>query len=280
MITNLLLSISILFLLTTGALISEHCGILAVFLDGLINLSAFLFYLFCYYTDVPILAFIVSILICIILTFLISLFTEKFNANPFITGLALNLLCQGIITITSNVLFKSQGVLSNAKVLVYSKASLYKYFGIGLCFVFSIALLVILKKTKYGLQTQIVGYNEKILLAQKINTKKLRITSWVIAAFCASFVGCLLTGRFSSFIPNISSGQGWIALAAVFLAQKKTSRIIFSVILFSISIYISSILQGTISLSVITPTMLLSLPYLVALLFFIFSNQKKNIREE
>lgn len=278
MIENILLSVSILFLLTTGALVSEYCGILAVFLDGIINLSAFLFYLFLTLSNNVFFAFCLAITTTCSLTFLISLFTEKFNANPFITGLALNLFCQGIITLLSNIVFKTQGVLTNIE--IFTNTRIYRLSGIILCFIFSLIILLILKKTKYGLHTQIVGYNGKILTSQKIDVKKLKIISWIIAAFCASFVGCILTGRFSSFVPNISSGQGWIALAAVFLAQKRISRIIIADLLFAISIYISSVLQGTMSYSNISPTMLLSLPYLIVLLFFVFSKQEKDIHEE
>ena len=39
-----------LLLIATGTLFSELCGILAVFCDGIVNLGAFLFFLFTYLT--------------------------------------------------------------------------------------------------------------------------------------------------------------------------------------------------------------------------------------
>ena len=59
-ILNILVSSVPLLLASAGALISEYAGVLAVFIDGIINLSAFLTFLFAYYTGSTFVACLLS----------------------------------------------------------------------------------------------------------------------------------------------------------------------------------------------------------------------------
>ena len=73
-----------LLLIATGTLFSELCGILAVFCDGIVNLGAFLFFLFTYLTQNIFLGILLSLFFCCFFIYTISLLTEKTKANPFL----------------------------------------------------------------------------------------------------------------------------------------------------------------------------------------------------
>ena len=97
-----------LILCSLGALYSEFAGVLALFLEGMICLSGFLFFLFSTLTQNVVLGFILSIISGSLITFLISLAIEKFKANYFIAGTATNLLFASIISCLSSIFFKTR----------------------------------------------------------------------------------------------------------------------------------------------------------------------------
>ena len=75
--SDILFSSVPLILASLGALFSEYAGILAVFMDGVINFSAFLTFALYAGTSNIFVSVILSILICVLMIFLFALITEK-----------------------------------------------------------------------------------------------------------------------------------------------------------------------------------------------------------
>ena len=84
--------------------------------------------------------------------------------------------------------------------------------------------------------------------------------------------GCFLPLRISSFVPNISSGRGWMALAIVFFGRKKILRIAFAVIIFCGTDYFATYIQNYIP--TIPSSFVLALPYLVIILLMALDKKK------
>ena len=133
-----------------------------------------------------------------------------------------------------------------------------------------------LKTSKIGLYIRITGTNPDVLQAKGVNVALLRIASWSIAAFFASLTGIILSLRLSSFVPNIASGIGWTALAAVFLGKKNTATVIVAVCIFAIAQYGANNLQNISTLQAIPSFILLALPYFTALFLILIAPQKVN----
>jgi simple sugar transport system permease protein len=278
---NLLFSIFItaapLILIGTGALISEYTGTLAVFIDGIINLGSFLCFLFVVQTGSATIGILLAIIICTIIVFILCFFTIYTKANPFLTGLSINFLSTGVISFLSQHIFKTTSVLSepsnifNAHTFFISNTSFTIF-----AWIISIAILLLIQKTAWGTHLRISGSDPEVLEARGLSTLQYKLTSWSIAAALAAFAGCIYTFRLSAFVPNISSGRGWIALSAVFIGRKKGWGTLTVLVLFAIVDYAATALQGT-EICNISPTLLLSLPYIAALILFIFQpNTKKN----
>ena len=113
-ILNILVSSVPLLLASAGALVSEYAGVLAVFIDGMINLSAFLTFLFAFWTGSVTAACLLAAFCAIIVALLASYYTEKTKANPFVTGIVLNLFSSGFTSVCSSLVFRTKGVLSPA----------------------------------------------------------------------------------------------------------------------------------------------------------------------
>jgi simple sugar transport system permease protein len=138
-------------------------------------------------------------------------------------------------------------------------------------FVFIILCAVLLQKTKTGRRLRITGSDPDVLFERGISPSYYRTISWIISGFFASLAGIFLVLKVSSFVPNISSGRGWIALAVVFLGRKKSIGIILAVLVFAGAEFLSNNLQG----SSVPSGLLIALPYAAALLLFILIPSKK-----
>ena len=291
-----------LLLASTGALVSEYSGAMAIFLDGLITLSAFFCFAFTIWTKSFLLGIFLAIFAGLSFTALMALLIEKLNANRFLAALALNLIYASLSTTFSSIFFGTRGVLTNqAFVFMPEKARLITNFFAYLVF---LCIYLLLKHTKTGLYIRICGSDPQVLHAKGINifkiigNKKLellilllpfigliflligginifkiRLYAWIIAAALGSCAGCIMSIRLSSFVPNISSGTGWTALAAVFLAKKNTAAIAGAVLAFSLTQYGANNLQNIEAFKSLPPSFLLSLPYISALLLILFFPQ-------
>ena len=254
---------------TLGALSTEYAGVLAVFMDGAINLSAFLCIAVTAATGSPLAGFAAATVGTVLFVLIAAIFTEITGANPFLSGLSLNLFAMGITSLFSVVLFGTRGVvpLSDSFFLAFIRPSSF------FIAAFSAILFYIgLKTTRVGLNLRITGSSAQVLIAKGIQPAKYRIFSWGIAAFFAACAGSTLSLSLGAWVPNISAGRGWTALAAVYLGYRNPLGCIAAVLVFAGAGYMANILQGT---GLIPASLLLGLPHALALLVFIFSPVKK-----
>ncbi|MCR4742988.1 MAG: ABC transporter permease [Treponema sp.] len=260
-----------LLLCSIGALYSEYAGRLALFMEALITFSGFLTYTFTIYTGSPIIATLLSLLLSMLVIFTASLLVEKFKANPFISALALNLLLGALTTLLSSKLWGNRGVLTSEEFQfsvnsVRVTCVIISFITIGLGLIF-------LRYTKAGLYLRISGSDPEVLRAKGVKTLNYRILSWTMAALFSSLAGSFLVFRISSFVPNISSGRGWMALAAVYLGKKKAWKISLSIFIFCLADILATYLQNYIPQ--IPSAILLSLPYFIMLLLIVFDRKNK-----
>ena len=276
--TEILIISTPLLLISLGTLFSELCGILAVFCDGIINLSAFLFFLFAYLTGNIFVSILITILFCCLFIFLISLLTERTKANPFLIGLSINLFTTGFIQILSKTIFNTQGVLDLPQILTPAIQIQTRIFGTIFAYGISILIFIFLKYTPQGICFRITGTSKKLLVEQGKNPTTYKVLSWQIATCFSCIAGIILTLRISSFVPNISSGRGWLALAAVLAGQKKILGIVISILVFSTFEYLATTLQG--SIGFIPPSIMITLPYLVAIIAFLLLPSSLSVHEQ
>lgn len=262
MILNLLASACPLILCSIGALFSEYAGVLALFLEGLISFSAFTVFTVAFFTGSTFLGFVASVIICVAYVFVLGLIIEKMKGQMFIAAISMNLLFSALISLFSNLVFGTRGVLT-------SSPFEFDVVHVQIFTIFFTVFLVaggilFLRKSKLGLYIRVTGPNPDVLLAKGVNPLYCRLAAWSFSAIYGAIAGGLLVVRLSSFVPNISSGRGWMALATVFLGNKNPKKIIFAVFIFCMADILSSNIQNLIP--AIPSSIILSLPYVVVLL--------------
>lgn len=261
MILGLAASACTLFLIAAGALYSEYAGRLALFLDAVINLSAFLFFTLASATGNMIFAFFAAVVISSLTVYASALLTEYLKADPFVAAIALSLIIEGTITAISVNIFGTRGVLISEK-FIFPRADV-RLTAAVVCAALSAFLIIFLKTSVKGLYFRIAGTDSAVLEARGINSASYKCAAWLVTAFCASSAGCFYAAEISSFVPNIAGGRGWIALVLVFLGRKKPLYIAAAALFFAAAEYSASYLPN--ALPNIPPALLISLPYLAAL---------------
>ena len=264
-----------LILCSIGALFTEYAGCLALFLDGLVSFSAFLFYTFTVLTGSPVAGALLACLGAAVMTLGFSAVVERGGngrgiggsggTNRFIAAIAMNLLFGALTSCLSWAFFGTRGVL--AADFFRFQAGTARAVAILVTTGFVAIAIIFLRYSRPGLYIRITGSDADVLKAKGVNPAHIRTLSWTLASLYGSAAGCILAARLSSFVPNISSGRGWMALAAVFLGKKKPLRIVAAVLIFCLADIFSANIQNYIT--GIPSSLLISLPYLVSLLLIL-----------
>ena len=256
-----------LILCSMGALYSEYAGILALFIDGTVSFAAFLTYAFTLATGNPVLGAFISAITTTVTIFCFTILIERFKANKFIAAMALNLLFSALPSCFSSILYKTRGVLTSPEFVFNIQA--VKISSIIVTAVIITLAVLFLTKSKYGLYLRVTGSDSDVLMTNGINPMNTRIMSWCFASLFSSVAGSLLTFRISSFVPNISSGRGWMALCAVFIGKKKPLRIIIAVLVFCFADFFAANIQNV--LPQLPSSVYISFPYLLIFLIVLFN---------
>lgn len=256
-----------LVLVTLGALCSEKAGRMVFFIDGLVTISAFIFYSSLYKTGNIFGSALICVMIPLLFVFLVSLVVEKLKFDSFIASLAENVFLLSLVSVISVLLFKTRGVLSFEK--INFSQSEFKLTSISIGIIFIILSALFLFKTKAGLYLRITGSDSEVLLSAGVKPKTFRILSWMIASVLSSLAGIILVVRLSSFVPGISSGIGWICLAIVFLGKRKYALCVIYAFVFGVAQFLSNNIQNVEVFKNLPSALLLSMPYLIVIVFML-----------
>ncbi|MBQ2601305.1 MAG: ABC transporter permease [Treponema sp.] len=267
-----------LLLITVGALISEYAGRLAMFMECIISLGGFLCYCFTIATKNAFLGVLISTLISTGLTVGIERISTRLKANMFLSSLSMNMIFAALTTLLSSVIFGTRGVLYSEG-FSFPQTSTRTVTSI-ICFAVSALLIAFLKLTGPGLKLRITGSDPDVLESRGVSPDRYRCISWILAAACGSLAGGFYTLRLSSYVPGMSGGRGWTALAAVFLGRKHPAFVVVAVTVFAAADFASSNIQNIPGLSSLPSSILLALPYIVSIILIIAVPQKKDILQK
>jgi simple sugar transport system permease protein len=228
------------------------------------SIGAFFTYCFMVKTGSVFISCFLSALICAALGFLTAAFVQVSNANPFITGLALNLAADGLTATLSRLWFGTSGVLRSAGLFANNIGFAQTPFIVAaaLCFLLSAFLVY---ETRFGLRLRASGLSTQAVEERGIHPARYRVAAWTIAAMLAGVGGACLTLRVGAYTPGGVSGRGWIALAAVYLGFRRMWGLALASFVFAAVERAGITLQTIRSLP---PTALLGIPSALALAFY------------
>ena len=271
-ITSTVVIMTPFLLAAIGGAFSAISGLLNIALEGLMLNAAFFAIVFTNLTGSLFLGILGAIVTTLLLTALFATVSFKFKANIFICGLATNFLAIALSIVLANAFYGVTGsiqfpgmprlvpinipILENIPILgnILSGHNAIVY----VSWLLLVVAAVVINRTPFGMRLRAVGINEKAATAIGINAKRIQFTALLISGFTCALGGAVLSLTLGAFVPNVTSGRGWIALVIVYLGRMKPLGILIGSVVFGFVDYISNNLQAT---SNIPSGLLLSLPF-------------------
>jgi len=116
--------------------------------------------------------------------------------------------------------------------------------GFFYCMVIFVALVSFaLFKTRYGLHVRAVGEHPQAAATVGINVARVRYVNVVLGGAIAGIGGVAFMASQGQFIPDYTSGFGYIALAAMIFGRWRPSGAVVASIIFGMTVYLAANLQ-------------------------------------
>jgi simple sugar transport system permease protein len=269
-----------LLLAALGGLFTEVSGMLNIALEGLLLTGAFAAVAAAHYTGSLVLGLAAAVLASLLLSAVLAWVTLNLKSNVFITGLASNLFAAGITVVLSQRLFLTRGVVAPAALPRFSRPSLpllgdipvisdilsgHSYL-VYLSWALLIFAWLVLYRTPFGFRLRACDKHSRALVSLGLKPDAYRFTAFLVSGFTCGLGGAFLSLNLGVFVPNMSSGKGWIALVVIFLGGRKPLGILFAAFVFGLTEAFSNYSQGILNIPV---DFILAFPYIFTLLVMV-----------
>jgi simple sugar transport system permease protein len=260
MIAQILQGAALLAIVALGGLLAERSGVLNIGLEGLITFGAFAAIAFDAAGAPAGVSIAAAALVGIVPAILFALFVLRFGANPFIVGLALNLLAAGSVALVSELAFGTRGAIAIHTGTISITA-------VTVCaIVVTVVTYLFLYHTVHGVRLRIAGEQSDRLVLNRISPSTYRAAGIVASGAFSALAGALLVYRVGVYLPNISAGRGWIGLVVLFLGYRRPLGVAVAALFFAA---MEALAVGAQAVIGVPPTILLALPYLLTLVAFV-----------
>ena len=271
-----------LFFAACGGLFTSLAGTLNIALEGLLLIGAFSSLSVFYFSGNIIASVTAAVMSAMILSALHAFAAFKLKANFFISGIAVNLFSGGICVVLSDKIFNTRGVVvlrtvNNVNPLsagLYNTQNLFIWYVIFGFLLIIISWLVIYK-TPFGYRLRACEKSSDALVSLGINPQFYQITSVLISGFFCGIGGSFLSLNLGAYVPGMSAGKGWIALAVIFLGIRKPAGIIAAAFIFASAETFSNYAQGFWN---IPSDFILAFPYICSLIALIIVSAVPGIK--
>ena len=271
------ISIPIMLGALTGVICSTS-GVINIAIEGQLLLGAFCAAIATSVTGSLWLGLICGALAGSLVAVLLALFAIAYRVDQIVLGVVLNTLVLGLTGYLYNAIMVPYGDTINNP----NTFSLFKIPGLGdipiigpvffdstvflyITYVLLALVQVGLFRTRWGLRTRAVGEHPVAADTVGIRVLAIRYRNVIISGLIAGIGGAYFTiGSVGAFGPNMSSGEGYIALAAMIFGRYRPFGAIGAALLFGFTTQLQSILS---SINVPIPSDLLLLtPYVVTII--------------
>ena len=272
------LAAAILFLLPAlGGVISERSGVVNIAMEGMMLSGAF----FAVVADLawhnPLLATLVAMLAGGMMALIHAVVSIRFRADQIVSGIAINIFAAGMTLFLVNRIYGLQDVghvgqsalLPNITIpildqvpflgAVLSQQNVVVYVALVLLVVIQIVLF----RTRLGLRIRAVGEHPQAADTAGINVYAIRYGAVITSGLLSGLSGAFLAiGVSNTFVPNMTDGRGYIALAAMIFGKWRPLGAFVACLIFGLgqAIYDNN------SIIHVSPYFLSMLPYILTLI--------------
>jgi len=223
-----------------GGLISERSGVINIALEGKMVVGAFAAAVVTLSTGSPWVGLIGGGLAGVLLAALYGVAVLPLRANQIVAGTGINMLAFGIPPFVAKILYDVTGSTP-----AISLAERFSVAPMVLAVLLPLLIWSFLSHTRGGLWLQFAGEHPAALAAAGVTVRRVRWASVLTAGFLAGVGGATLSIFLSSaYSRNMTSGRGFIALAALILGKWRPVPVLFACLFFGLADAVQMRLQG------------------------------------
>ena len=271
-----------LLLAASGELLVERAGVLNLGVEGMMIVGAACGFAGAWATGSTFIGALCGILAGVALSLVFALMTLGLAVNQVATGLALTILGIGVSGLIGAGFVGER--IATAPRLYSPGLTTLPFVGKILfgedAFVYvSLALIIgmswFLYRTRAGLVLRAIGDNHVSAHALGYPVLKIRMFAVMFGGGCAGLAGAYLPLAYTPFfVPGMTAGRGWIALALVVFASWLPGRLVIGAYLFGAVSILQLHAQGW---GVGVPSQLMSaLPYLATVVVLVLISRTRS----
>ncbi len=271
-----------LLIAASGELVVERAGVLNLGVEGMMIVGAACGFGGAWWTGSIFLGALAGIFAGIVLSLVFAVMTLGLAVNQVATGLALTILGIGVSGLIGAG-FVGERITSAPKLFIPGLTEIpfvgRIVFGQDAFVYVSILLIVgisyFLYRTRSGLILRSIGDNHVSAHALGYPVLRIRLFAVMFGGACAGLAGAYLPLAYTPFfIPGMTAGRGWIALALVVFASWRPARLVVGAYLFGAVTILQLHAQGW---GVGIPSQLMSsLPYLATVIVLVLISRARS----
>ena len=278
-----------ILLAALGSAICDRVGVFNVALEAQMLIATFVSIAVNFFTGNVLLSVLAGVASGALVGLVVAILQVKYKAADLVVGTALNLLVGAITTFLLYLVFDLRGSLIDNRLIPLTKINLPVIRDIPfvgrmlenltiidyLCYVIAIILFIYLFKTVSGFRDLSVGINKTA--AESLGTKATAIQMRMVVlsgALCGLGGVALAMGQVIMFTENMTSGRGFIAMAAASLGMAHPLLTIFSSLFFGLCQSIGLALQNVIKAQITT-----AIPYIATIVALVAFSKRNRIKK-
>ena len=267
---------ALLLLPALGGVLSERSGVVNIAMEGMMLMGAF----FAVVADLAWhnawLATGVAMVAGALMATIHAVVSIRFRADQIVSGIAINIFAAGMTVFLVNRIYGLQdiGHVGPSEGLPYISIpglDQIPFFGqvlfdqnvvVYMALILLVAIHVLLFRTRLGLRIRAVGEHPMAADTAGINVFLIRYSSVIASGLLSGLAGAFLAiGISNTFVPNMTDGRGYIALAAVIFGKWTPFGAFVACLIFGVG---EAIFNNNSSIH-ISPYLLSMLPYILTL---------------
>lgn len=269
-----------------GETFGQRSGVLNLGVDGIMLMGAFAAYYAVYETGSLVLGVVAALVVGLLMGLIMAFISVTLQAEQGISGIGIYLFGLGL----SELLFQKTvstptpingfprlnlPILTDLPILgeIFFNHNLLVYVAFALVPISA----YVLNRTTFGLQIRAVGQNPQAADAMGVNVARVRyMTVTIGGAFSAMAGASLSIALLNIFQSNLTSGQGFIAVALVYFGAWRPVWVMAGALLFStvnaLQLQIKTI-EGALGLDIPSEFAVMA-PYVVTIIALIFASKR------
>jgi len=224
----------LLLLPALGGVISERSGVVNIAMEGMMLTGAF----FSVVADLawhnPWAAALVGVIAGGLMALIHAVVSIRFRADQIVSGIAINIFAAGLTVFLVNRLYglADVGHVGQANLLPYIDVPLLDqipFLGrvlfqqnvvVYAALILLVVVHLVLFRTRLGLRIRAVGEHPQAADTAGINVYVIRYGAVITSGLLSGLAGAFLAiGISNTFVPNMTDGRGYIALAAMIFGK-------------------------------------------------------------